>query len=56
MLKNFTRYAIQTVAAAILAILLYNGWYYWQVLKWVDGVRIQQALQQVAAQQTPKAP
>jgi hypothetical protein len=38
------------LAGAVLAYALYDGYYYYQVLRWVDGVRIQTILQQQAQQ------
>ncbi len=41
------------LAGAILSALLYEGYYYLQVLRWVDAIRINQAIQQAAQQQAP---
>ena len=46
---------ILTVAGTLLAgWIALNGWYYLQVLRWVDQIRINDALKQAA--QAQKAP
>lgn len=48
------------VGGLVLAVVLWNGFYYWEVLKWVDQKRIGEILanvkQQQAAQVAQPAP
>ncbi len=44
---------IATLVGALLTAVLYEGYYYLQVLRWVDAIRINQAIQQAAQQQAP---
>ncbi len=60
MIKAYFFPSIKTIATllagALLSAALYQGWYYWQVLRWVDNIRIQQAIEQAVKQGQPKAP
>jgi hypothetical protein len=39
------------VAGAVLAVVLWNGYYYWQLAKWVDSKRTYEIIQQANQQQ-----
>jgi hypothetical protein len=54
MIKAYFIPTAKTIVTFMLGVVLswclYEGWYYWQVLRWVDNIRITQAIQQAAAQ------
>ncbi len=53
MFKNWKRDLVVLVIGAVGSFGLYEGWYYYEVLRWVDNIRIAQAIQQ-AQQQAQK--